>query len=90
VEQQKWRALHVTAQRLGLHLHWLNVRQVQNPDDFEALFAEAVRERSDALLTLNCPAINRALKQVAGLAVKYRLPGMYYSKTIVEAGPYVL
>jgi len=54
VEQQEWQALQVTAQRLGLHLQSLNVLQVRNPDDFEALFAEAVRERADALQTLNC------------------------------------
>jgi putative ABC transport system substrate-binding protein len=86
VEQQEWQALHVTAQRLGLHLQFLNVLQVRNPDDFEALFAEAVRERADALQTLNCINNNLAPTQIAGLAAKHRLPGMHSGRTFVVAG----
>jgi putative tryptophan/tyrosine transport system substrate-binding protein len=49
-----------------------------------------VRERADALVTLNCAHINnlahRAPEQLAGPAAKHRLPGMYYRRTVVAAG----
>ena len=46
------------AHALGVHVHSLEVR---SPDDFEAAFEAAMRERADARLTLGSPAtvINR-------------------------------
>jgi len=82
--QRGWEQLQVTAQRLGLHLQSLEVR---SPDDFEALFAEAVGERADALVTLDCRYTNNlAPEQMAGLAAKHRLPGMYHWRRFVVNG----
>jgi putative ABC transport system substrate-binding protein len=84
VGQREWEQLHVTAQRLGLHLQSLEMR---SPDDFEALFAVAVRERADALVTLDCAHINNlAPEQIAGLAAQHWLPGMYHWRSFAAAG----
>lgn len=86
VNQLQWRELHVAAQGFGLHLQSLEVR---SPDeDFEALFAAAVRERADALMTVNCVYTNLAPapERIAGLAATHRLPGMYWLRSSVEAG----
>jgi ABC-type uncharacterized transport system substrate-binding protein len=48
VDQFQWRELQGAADVLGLHLQSLEVR---NPGDFEVLFAAAVRERADALVS---------------------------------------
>jgi putative ABC transport system substrate-binding protein len=76
VDQFQWRELQGAASFLGLHLQSL---EVQHPDDLEALFAAAVRERADALVTLDCVYTNPELvqRQIAGLATTHRLPGMY-------------
>jgi putative ABC transport system substrate-binding protein len=81
----QWRDLQGAANLLGLHLQSLEVR---NLDDLEALFASAVRERADGLLTLDCVYTNpRPVQmQIAGLAAIHRLPGMYVSRAAVEAG----
>jgi putative tryptophan/tyrosine transport system substrate-binding protein len=83
VDQFQWRELQGAAQALGLHLQSLEVR---HPGDFEAHFAAAVRERADALVTLDCVYTNMAQTQVADLAATHRLPGMYFYRATVEAG----
>jgi ABC-type uncharacterized transport system substrate-binding protein len=57
VDQFQWRELQGAADGLGLRLQSLEVR---HPGDFEALFAAAVRERADALVTLDCVYTNMA------------------------------
>jgi putative ABC transport system substrate-binding protein len=83
VDQFQWRELQGAADALGLHLQSLEVRHL---GDFEALFAAAVRERADALVTLDCVYTNMAQTQVAGLAATHRLPGIYLYRAAVEAG----
>lgn len=84
MKQREREHLQVTAQQLGLDLHFL---ELQRPDAAEDLFDAAVRERADALLTLDCYHINNVPKaQMAGLAVKHRMPGMYHYRSFVTAG----
>jgi len=61
VDQFQWRELQGAADALGLHLQSLEVR---HPSDFEALFTAAVRERAEALVTLDCVYTNMAQTQV--------------------------
>jgi ABC-type uncharacterized transport system substrate-binding protein len=73
----------VAAQALGVQLHSLEVR---SPNDFEAAFAAATRERADALLTLGSPTtvVNRT--RIIDFAARTRLPAMYDKKEFVQDG----
>jgi len=83
VDQFQWRELQGAAEVLGMQLQSLEVR---HPGDFKALFAAAVRERAEALITLDCVYTNMAQTEVAALAATHRLPGMYFYRAAVEAG----
>jgi ABC-type uncharacterized transport system substrate-binding protein len=83
VDQFQWRELQSAADVLGVQLQSLEVR---NAGDFKALFAAAVRERAEALVTLDCVYTNMAQTEVAALAATHRLPGMYFYRAAVEAG----
>jgi len=84
-DQLQWRELQGAANVLGLHLQSLEVRAL---DDLEALFEAAVRERAEALVTLDCVYINPSpvQVQVAGLAATRRLPGISNFRVYAEAG----
>jgi putative ABC transport system substrate-binding protein len=73
----------VAAHALGVQLHSL---AVQNPDDFEAAFAAATRERADALLTLGSPTTVVNRPRIIDFAARTRLPAMYDKKEFVQAG----
>ncbi|HEX2334544.1 MAG TPA: ABC transporter substrate-binding protein [Burkholderiales bacterium] len=70
------------AKSLGLALHNIEVRS-------EAQLApalEAARARADALLPLGDPFFTAHRVQIARLALKHRLPGVFYWKEFAEAG----
>ena len=57
---------------------------VLGPKDVETAFRAAGKERADAVLVLNFPGdISRGIPD---LAVKNRLPAIYYNSTIVDRG----
>ena len=57
---------------------------VLGPKDVETAFRAAGKERADAVLVLNFPGdISRGIPE---LAVKNRLPAIYYGSTIVDRG----
>jgi putative tryptophan/tyrosine transport system substrate-binding protein len=68
---------------LGVKLQYVDVL---SPKDIEAAFRRAVTGRADAVLALGNPVLNAHRTQVADLAVKSRLPAMYYAVEFVEAG----
>jgi putative ABC transport system substrate-binding protein len=76
--------LPVAARALGLTLqHW----QVRAADDFERAFAAKTKERSDGLYVPSSGPVVRANgKRIADLAVKSRLPSVYYNREAVDAG----
>jgi len=59
---------------------------VLDPKDIETSFRTATKGRADAILMMNSPVFIAHRKQVADLAVKNRLPAMYYSTEFVEDG----
>jgi putative ABC transport system substrate-binding protein len=59
---------------------------VLDPKDLETAFRAAAKGRADALLVLGNPALNAQRAQVVDLAVKHRLPAIYYTAEWVEAG----
>jgi putative tryptophan/tyrosine transport system substrate-binding protein len=61
--------------------------EVRGADDFERVFAALSKQRPDGLYVLGGSSrmlINR--KRIAGLAIKNRLPSMYFTREFVDAG----
>jgi len=75
--------LPVAARALGLALQpW----EVRGTDDFDRVFAALNKQRPDGLYVSSGPLINVNQKRIVGLALKSRLPSMYYSREAVDAG----
>jgi putative ABC transport system substrate-binding protein len=55
-------------------------------DDLDALFAAAVREGAQAVITGGGARIFRRRKDVVALAAKYRLPDIHYTSDFVAMG----
>ncbi|MGE5819645.1 MAG: ABC transporter substrate-binding protein [Deltaproteobacteria bacterium] len=55
-------------------------------DDIETAFRDASKWRTDAVLVLSSPVLSDHRTQIANLAVKNRLPVMYYRQEFVEDG----
>ena len=77
------RETELAAGALGLKLQHFDLL---SPNDIEAAFRRAVQERADAVLALGNMVLNAHRTQVADLAVKSRLPAIYYAAEFVEAG----
>ena len=73
----------LAAGALGVKLQFVDVL---SPKDIEAAFRRTVKERADAVLAQGSGILNAHRTQVADLAVKSRLPAMYYAAEFVEAG----
>jgi putative ABC transport system substrate-binding protein len=59
---------------------------VLDPKDIETAFGAASKGRADAVLVLTSVVTNSHRKQIVELAVKNRLPAIYYTAEWVEAG----
>ena len=59
---------------------------VLEPKDIETAFGSASKGRADAILVMNSPVFIAHRKKVADLAVKNRVPAIYYSTEFVEDG----
>jgi len=81
---QALKEIDLVAGAFGVKLQYLDVL---GPNDFEATFRTAGRERADAVLMMvpGRIAIPRR-KEIADLAVKSRLPATYPQSQYVEAG----
>jgi putative ABC transport system substrate-binding protein len=77
------RETELAAAAFGVKLQFIDVL---SPKDIEAAFRRAVKERADAVLAQGSGILNAHRTQVADLAVKNRLPAMYYAAEFVEAG----
>jgi putative tryptophan/tyrosine transport system substrate-binding protein len=77
------RETELVAASFGVKLQFVDVL---SPKDIEAAFRRAVKGRADAVLAQGSGVLNVHRTQVADLAVKNRLPGMYYAAEFVEAG----
>jgi putative ABC transport system substrate-binding protein len=64
----------------------LQYLDVGGPKDIETAFREARKGRADAVLVLASPILESHRTQVADLAVKNRLPTMFWASENVEAG----
>jgi len=80
---QQLRETELVAGAFGVKLQYLDVR---DPKYIETAFRAASKERADAVLVLNSPVFNAHRTQLAGLAVKSRLPAIYDRSAFVEDG----
>jgi len=78
-----WVEVRAAAQVLGVTLQPVEIR---GPDDFDTAFSAMTRERGDALIAFSDPLIVLHRKRIADLAAKYRLPAVYPSREVVDAG----
>jgi putative ABC transport system substrate-binding protein len=78
-----WTEVRAATQVLGLTLQSVEVR---GPDDFETAFSAMIRERADALIAFSDPLIVFHGRRIADLAAKSRLPALYPSREVVDAG----
>ena len=60
--------------------------EVRGANDFERHFAALNKERPDGLYVLGDPLLNPRPQRIADFALKSRLPSMYCSKEVVDAG----
>ena len=80
---QTLRETELAAGALGVKLQYFDVL---SPEDMEDAFRRGVNGRADAILALGNSVLNAHRTKVADLAVKNRLPAMYYAAEFVEAG----
>jgi len=59
---------------------------VQSPQELERAFARMVQLKAGALIVVRDPALNRQLRQIAGLAARHRLPTIAGIREYAEAG----
>jgi ABC-type uncharacterized transport system substrate-binding protein len=80
---QVLREVELAAGTFGVKVQYLDVL---DPKDIETQFRTAAKGRADAVLVMNSPVFIAHRKQVTDLAVKNRLPAIYYSTEFVEDG----
>ena len=64
----------------------VQVLKVQEPEEFEGLFATARKDGATAMTVLRSPFLNLHQKTLVDLAIKYRLPGIYEAQGFVDKG----
>jgi putative tryptophan/tyrosine transport system substrate-binding protein len=80
---QSLKETELAAGTLAVQLQYLDVR---DPKDIETAFQAASKGRADAVLVLAGSVINSHRTQIAELAVKRRLPAIYFRSEFVEDG----
>jgi putative ABC transport system substrate-binding protein len=77
------RETEIAAEALAVKLQYLDVR---DRNDIETAFRAATKGRADAVLAVGSPVLNAQRTQISDLAIKSRLPAIYWRSDIVEAG----
>jgi putative ABC transport system substrate-binding protein len=80
---QSLKEVELAAGTFGVKLQYLDVL---SPKDIETAFQAAGKGRADAVLLLASPFAAPNRKQIADLAIKSRLPTIYFRSDFVEAG----
>jgi putative ABC transport system substrate-binding protein len=80
---QSLKDVELAAGTFGVKLQYLDVL---SPKDIETAFQAAGKGRADAVLLLASPFAAPNRKQIADLALKSRLPTIYFRSDFVEAG----
>lgn len=77
-------AIDAAARQLDLRMQY--VTPIKDPQGIEAAFAEMLRAGADACLVPGGPIVYANRQQVAELALRLRLPAVYFSADYVRAG----
>jgi putative ABC transport system substrate-binding protein len=77
------RETEAAARVLGVQLQ---VVEVRGPAEFDSAFSAVIRDRAGALLVLPDPMFRNHLRRILDLAAKSRLPTLYWSRDLVDAG----
>ena len=64
----------------------LQYQDVEGPKDIETAFRDATKGRVDGMLPLNSGVLNSQRKQLINLAIRSRLPAIYFASEWVEDG----
>jgi len=80
---QSLKETKLAAEALKVHIQYLNVL---GPRDIETAFREASKRRAHGALTLQSAVLNSQRKQITDLAIKSRLPAMYYAPEFLDTG----
>ena len=80
---QSLKEIELAARAFKVQLQYVDVL---DPKDIETAFGAASKGRADAVLVLTSVVTNSHRKQIVELAVKNRLPAIYYTAEWVEAG----
>lgn len=80
---QSLKEMELAAPALGLKLQFLDIVEAK---DIEIAFRAATKARADAALVLNSTVFNSPRNLTTELAVKSRLPAMYWAMEFVDAG----
>ncbi|HEY2920515.1 MAG TPA: ABC transporter substrate-binding protein [Candidatus Binatia bacterium] len=80
---QMLRETELAASAFGVKLQYLDILASK---DFESAFRAASKGRADAVLLLPNPLVTPQRRQIAELAIKSRLPAIYYRREHVEDG----
>jgi putative ABC transport system substrate-binding protein len=80
---QALRETELAARVLGLQIQYLEVRGAK---EIEPAFRAAAKERADAALMLQSPVFVNERRQLAELAVNFRLPVIYDRREFVDDG----
>jgi putative ABC transport system substrate-binding protein len=80
---QSLKEVELAAGAFGMQLQYLDVLSSK---DIETAFRAAGKGRVDAVLVLSSPVTGSYRKEIADLAVKSRLPAIYWRSDFVEAG----
>src|SRR3972149_3828204 len=78
-----WIEMRAAAQVLGMTLQSVEIR---GADDFDTAFSAMSRERAGGLIAFSDPLVVSHGQGIADLAAKSRLPAMYPSREVVDAG----
>ena len=64
----------------------LQLAQVQSVKDFPTAFDAMLKAHAESLVILGSPLFTNNARQLAALAIKHRMPGIYYNRRFAEAG----
>jgi putative tryptophan/tyrosine transport system substrate-binding protein len=80
---EEWKDSLLPARELSLQLHSM---EVNSADQYESVFKEAIKARSDALVVTSGSINNSNQKGIADLAAKHRLPAISRWEEFVDSG----
>ena len=80
---QALKGIESAAKVFGTDLQYYDVL---SESDFESSFVAANKGGAGAALVLSSPVLNSRRKQIANIAIKYRLPAIYFNQEFVDDG----